>query len=403
MQQIRGIWLTLLAATTAASLGYAYFSMTAGNVDPELFTYFTPQQLEEGRAYSRPLRLSFILAFLAQCAFLGWAIISGRAEGTARKISGLFRHSAISSLAIFSWLLLVLQLIQLPFSFFSGFLWQKHWGFSTQTVTAWLIDYSKSLSLEFVLAGLGALLLSAAMRRQPRWWWLSSAVFLSAWLIVASYLWPVVISPLFNRFAPLDNPAVTSMVKNLANKANVPVNEVLIMDASRRTTKANAYFAGLGNTRRIVLYDTLLRDYPPDEVEAVVAHELTHWSQGHIQKGIIWGVLGLFLAWGGLFIALRLTFPRTGYPPHVWAYILLFFLTTSFLTAPIQNAISRRMEREADTVAVMLTENAQAAIRLQIRLAVKNHSDLAPSEYISWFNSHPSALERIKAFKSGIR
>jgi len=117
------------------------------------------------------------------------------------------------------------------------------------------------------------------------------------------------------------------MVRDLSQKVQLPVDQVLVMDASQRTTKANAYFTGLGRTKRIVLYDTLLEKYPPGEIKAVVAHEMAHWRQGHIIKGLAMGILGNFILWGLLYFILNTTIPVYGrFPPVTWAVLLLFFL-----------------------------------------------------------------------------
>jgi STE24 endopeptidase len=191
------------------------------------------------------------------------------------------------------------------------------------------------------------------------------------------------------------------MVGELSQKARLPVEQVMVMDASRRTTRANAYFTGLGRTKRIVLYDTLLENYPPDQVKSVVAHEMAHWRQGHIVRGLAWGTLANFIFWGFLFIALRATIPPSVFvQPYTWAVILLFFILVSFVGSPVQNHLYRSMEIEADRVSVMLTGDAPAAVRLQVNLAVKNLSDVSPPAFIQWFSySHPSAPDRIKIIK----
>lgn len=393
------VWLGMLGAFAIMGSIYLWFTVFPSSPAPSVFTYFTPYQVQQGLEYSRALRISFIISLAAQCGWLLWLATSGRgaalSEMVLRFIPG---RTVLGPLTCFVLLWLSLQAVSLPFTYFSSFLWQQHWGFSTQSAVAWFFDYLKSVGLELLLACIGAMLLFYAMEKLPKTWWLASAGFISVWILIASYLWPVLVSPLFNSFTPAADPAVTSMVERLADKAGLPVQEVLVMDASRRTTRANAYFAGVGETRRVVLYDNLLRNYPPDQVESVVAHELAHWRQGHIRQGMLWGMIGSVVGWGLLFLVLRISLPMSASPPpYVWVYILLFLHVGSFIASPLQNAISRHMEREADAVAVTLTENPQAAIRLQIGLAVKNYSDVAPAPYLRLFSSHPPAIERITA------
>jgi STE24 endopeptidase len=210
-------------------------------------------------------------------------------------------------------------------------------------------------------------------------------------------LWPILIDPLFNHFEPVQDPQVIGMVNELADKAGLRVDEILVMDASQRTTKANAYFAGMGHTKRIVLYDNLLNQYSLEEVKAVLAHEMGHWQKGHIVKGILLGTLGSFIVWGGAFLVLRPLSKGRHKPPVAWAIFLLFINLATFVSSPLQNFVSRQMEIEADQVSVQLTGDTEAAISLQKNLALKNRSDLSPPAFIEWFGyTHPSVLTRIE-------
>lgn len=391
------IWLLMLFLVMLFSLLYIWYTLYPGRINPEVLKYFSPTHIEQGRAYSYMPRLLFIISFLLQVFFLLWLVFSGWAVTFSRLTQQITGSYWGGVLLFFLLLWLVLRLVRLPFNLYTSYYWQHKWGFSTQTLGSWWLDYAKGAGLELVLSAIGVLLLFWILGKFPGTWWLVGAFLVSLWVIVQSYLWPVLVSPLFNRFEPAQDPVVVNMVQELSVKANVPVEQVLVMDASQRTTRANAYFAGLGETKRIVLYDTLLDNYPPEQVKAVVAHELAHWRQGHINKGIALGIAGNFLVWGLLFIVLRADTPfYFRYPPHTWAVILLFFLMVSFISSPIQNYISRQMEKEADRVAVMLTEDVQGMVDLQMSLATKNLSDVSPPAYIRWFShSHPPAYERI--------
>jgi len=395
------IWFILIAGVTVLGLLYVWFTVFPGRVNPETLQYFSLEQVERGRQYSRVSRLLFISSIFARIFFLLWFVFSGRAEALARWAGHTAGGGFWTGLLLFFIVLwLFLELINLPFKLFSSYTWQHWWGFSTQTIGSWWIDYVKGSAINLVLSGAGVLILFLLMNRYPNAWWLAAAASLSVWIIIQTFLWPVVVSPLFNRFKPATDPAVTSMVRELAEKAGLPVDEVLIMDASSRTTKTNAYYAGLGSTKRIVLYDNLLEAYPLDEVKAVVAHEMAHWLRGHIIQGLILGILGNFFLWGLLFLLLRETVPHLTRNPATWAVMLLFFLIVSFSSSPLQNHISRRMEIEADRTSVVLTGDVPAAVRLEIDLAVSNLSDVAPAPFVQWFSySHPPAPVRIKTIE----
>jgi len=394
-------WVILIATSAVFTLLYLWYSLFPGNVAGEATQYFSVDQVNRGRDYNQALRLVFVGSFIAEAAFLIWLVFGD--QGAA--LSRWAQKSAFGSywggvLLFFASLWGLLQIIGLPFAIFGSYYWQHRWGFSTQTMGAWWMDYLKGAGLELAITSVGVVLFFWLINRWPHWW-LAGAVFFSLWLILQSFLWPVVVSPLFNRFEPVKNTTVLSMVRDLSQKAQLPVDQVLVMDASQRTTKANAYFTGLGRTKRIVLYDTLLEKYPPDEVKAVVAHEMAHWRQGHIIKGLTMGILGNFILWGLLFLLLKTSLPVYGrFPPVTWAVALLFFLLVSFTSSPLQNYISRNMEEEADRVAVTLTGDIPAAIRLQVDLSTRNMSDVSPPPFIRWFSySHPPATERINNVK----
>ncbi|OPX86721.1 MAG: Protease HtpX [Pelotomaculum sp. PtaB.Bin104] len=398
------IWLILIVAVGMFSLLYLWFSLFPGRVGPGIGNYFSAEQINQGRQYNNVLRLAYLTNFLVQVLFLLWLVFSGRAEAFSHRMQQVAGSYSGGILLFFLTLWLLLKLLDLPFTLFSSYYWQHQWGFSTQSLGAWWLDYIKGSGLELVLSAMGVGLLFWVINRLPNAWWLAGAGFVSLWIVFQTFLWPVVVSPMFNRFTPVEDPTVNSMVHKLSEQAGLPVDQAFVMDASRRTTKANAYFTGLGQTKRIVLYDTLLADYPPEQVEAVVAHEMAHWRLGHITRGLLLGILGSFVAWGLLFVVLRTTLPVSGRAqPYAWAVILLFFMLASFFSGPLQNYFSRSMELEADRSAVILTGNVPAAVRLQVDLAAKNVSDVAPAPFIQWFSySHPPALKRIEILQQAL-
>jgi STE24 endopeptidase len=396
--RFNNIWLVLVLVAGGFSLLYLWFSLFPGRVNPEALQYFSLDQVVRGRQYSRIPGLLAAAGFLVKAGVLILLIFGGRAvllSRWAQQAAGGSYWGGVLLFFVVLWLLL--RLLDLPFTLSSSYFWQQHWGFSTQSFGSWWLDYLKGAGLDLALSSAGVVLLFWALGRWPSTWWIAGAAFVSAWLVIQSLIWPVVVSPLFNRFVPAGDPELVTMVRELSQKAGLPLDQVLVMDASRRTTRANAYFAGVGHTRRIVLYDTLLKDYPPDEVKAVVAHEMAHWRLGHITRGLLWGVFGNILFWGFLFLTLRATLgPALRYPPHTLAVILLFSLLVGFAANPLQNYFSRGMEREADLFAVELTGDPAGAVRLQVDLAARNLSDVSPAPFVEWFSySHPPAIKRI--------
>lgn len=400
----RIIWALLIFFALLFSFLYLWFTLFPGAIKPETLNYFSVEQIQKGRAYSFVPRLMYIIGFLSQVGFLLWLIGSGRAESISRLCLRNTRgHHWFGILTFFLVIWFILSFIRFPLNYWSGFYWQHQWGFSTQTFGTWITDYFKESVIDLLISSGGVLLLFLAFKLWPRSWWLVGALFFSLWLVIQSVLWPILIAPLFNRFEPVRNPKVTTMVQELADKAGLHIDQILVMDASQRTTKANAYFAGLGETKRIVLYDNLLNQYSFDEVKAVIAHEMAHWQKGHIVKGIFLGILVSFLIWGCAYLVIRPGIIGNTYPPSVWAVFLLFVMLAMFMISPIQNYSSRQMELEADQTAVFLTEDPKAAVRLQMNLALRNRSDLSPPPFIEWFSyTHPSVLTRIEKI-TGVR
>lgn len=392
------VWLIILAVAGVFSLFYIWQAVFPGRVDPEAGRFFSAAQVQLGREYSQVQRLLFIGGFIAQAALLAWLAFSHKSPAFSRWFTGTDLNGYWLKVLLFFLLLwLLLRLADLPFTLYGDFFWQHRWGFSNQTLNSWWKDYFIGAGIDLALSAIGAVLLLWAISRLPAAWWLAAAVFISLWLIVQSLIWPVVVSPIFNRFEPVEDRAVLAVIDNLSRKAGLKIEQVLVMDASRRTNKANAYFTGLGKTKRIVIYDTLLKNYPLDQVEAVLAHEMAHWSRGHLFQSLILGIAGNFILWGFLFILLRKTMPPALHcQPGTLAVIFLFFLLVSFACSPLQNAFSRSMEEDADRLSIQLTGNIQAAVQLQKDLAVNNLSDVSPPAFIRWFSySHPPAPARI--------
>ena len=403
------LWLAFIMAAGILSIVYLYFTFFPGEIAAGALKYFSRDNVVQGKEYARVMRLLFIAAFIIKVAFLSWLLFSGRATDLTRlamDFAGNRYYWGVIVFFVLFWL--ILQLINLPFKFYGGFILQHQWGFSTQTLPAWWLDYFKSMGLSLVLTSCGVLLLFFVMNTWSHSWWLVVSLFLSLWLLVQTFLWPLLVAPLFNNFEPVTDPKIIQMVDKLSKKADLPVEEILVMDASRRTKAANAYFAGLGSSKRIVLYDNMLNKYSLEEVEAVLAHEMAHWKKGHIKKGLLLGIVGLFIAWGVFNIVLHLTLVKPlfklSYSPVVWVVVIYFFMLVSFITMPLQNSVSRAMEKEADLLAVELTGNKEAAIKLQKHLAINNLSDVSPPPFIEWFSySHPATLNRIYAIEKSAR
>jgi STE24 endopeptidase len=242
----------------------------------------------------------------------------------------------------------------------------------------------------------------ALIRRFPRAWWAvgaAAAVILSA--VFVSY-GPVVIDPLFNKFTALESSPLRSEILALAHKDGVDVGQVYRVDASRRTTGANAYVNGIGHTKRVVLYDNLLNDFSPDQVQSVVAHELGHVKHRDVPRGLLWLAI---VAPAGMLVIQRLTErlapndagagTRGAGPAVLPAAVLSIALVSFFLNIP-GNALSRQVERSADGHALDLDGNTAAFIAVERKLSLQNLGDPNPPEWLQLiFGTHPSTVDRI--------
>jgi STE24 endopeptidase len=280
----------------------------------------------------------------------------------------------------------------LPVSFWRGYLQERQWGFSTQGAAGWLVDMLKGEAVSLLLMSLFWTGLVGLARWLPSAWPVAAAAALALAVGLLSFVAPVVLEPIFNRFGPLADERLAAELRSLAERAGVPVRDVLVADASRRTTKVNAYVSGLGKTRRVVLYDTLLETADEGELKLIVAHELGHRRERHIVKATLGAMAGAAL-WVVLLWALlgsRISSPRE------LPLVLLISMGLRLFAAAPAAAIFRRWERVADRCSLELTHDLPAFERTHLDLARKNLGDLAPPRlaYLLLF-SHPTAPERL--------
>ena len=239
---------------------------------------FSHADVERAGRYHRPLYLAFGIGIALSCvvySLLAWSWIGDRLW---HPVAGLgWAGSAAAWAAV---VVAAAELVRLPLAVWRGFLRERRFGFSTQSPAGWAVDRAKAFAIGLVLT-VGAWTAAVALGRAlPGWWAAPAAAALALAALVLSFLGPVVLEPLFNRFRPLGDARLAGELRELARGAGVPVRDVLVADASRRTTKVNAYVSGLGATRRVVLFDTLLASAGEREVKLIVAHEVGH----HVQK-----------------------------------------------------------------------------------------------------------------------
>lgn len=290
--------------------------------------------------------------------------------------------------------------IQFPLSLYQGLILPRRYGLSTQSFWAWLLDEVKGSLLVLVLGTGVIVLVYWLLENFPETWWLLAAAFMLCLSIVLTNLAPVVILPLFFNLKPLGDPNLTQRLTKLAERAQKRVRGAFIINLSSKGTTANAALMGLSNTKRMILTDTLLGRYSPEEIEVIMAHELGHHAHHDIVK-LILAQSAVILS--GLYLAnlvLRWAVPRFGYSSlaDVAALPLLALVLGSFflLIAPIKKAYSRQMERSADEYALNLTSNPEAFITMLTKLTDQNLSQAHPSRWVELlFYDHPPYSKRV--------
>lgn len=369
-----------------------------------LSDWFDPAALAGNRGFRRGLwimaAVGAVLTPLAAIAVAGlgrrWRPVVVRwARGRPWR-AGLLLGAALAT---------ALTLVTLPLAA-ARFAWGRGHGVITQPTGAWLLDVLRALGVQLVIMGLLLSVAAVLLARLPRTWWAALGAMLAAFAFAASLLAPVLVEPLFQRTAPLRDAALRAQVLDLAHRAGVDADDVRVNDASARTTAANAYVSGLGHSRRIVLYDTLVREFPDDQIRMVVAHELTHVARRHILKGTTWAAA---LALPVCLLLFAVVGWRTGFAPPArgpagcdlvvrrLAVLVAGAAVVAALAVPLTNAVSRSYEREADAGALALTGgDAAAAIGLQQGLVRRARGVPDPPAVVHmWFGSHPTPRERI--------
>jgi STE24 endopeptidase len=366
--------------------------------DPrDFFSEAEIARAERYRSVKEWATVAAIAVNLGVLGFLAFTRMGERLLGWARAWPW-----AVGAAAAVLVVLVVRALLRLPIAFYSGHVHERAWGFSTQGPAGWFADWAKGLGISIALTAIVFVDFVALVRWLPRGWPLAAAAGAALFTVLASFLWPVVIEPAFNRFEPLRDEAFAAELRELADRAGVPVREVLVSDASRRTTKENAYVSGFGATKRLVLYDTLLENASRDEVALVVAHELGHRRARHVEWWTAIGALGAAAL--ALLVAAVLRsqalLARVGADgpgdPRVVPLFLLVMAVATLVTLPPSNWLSRRFEESADRFALQLTGDRAVYVETERGLALRNLSDLDPGPVAYRFLfTHPAPAERI--------
>jgi STE24 endopeptidase len=375
-----------------------------GTTVPEIFQdIIDPEKLKKISAYTiASENIGMVDALTNQGLFLA-ILLSGFLPWLVRTI-GLWRYgSIVSGLIFFAIFSIFANLLRLPFNLYETFVIEERYGFNVMNFKMWISDLLKSLLLATILGGLILGLLLALVIHGGDAWWVWAWMLVGGFELLMLWLFPVVILPLFNKFIPIENKELEERIRTLIEKVGLRAKGIFKMDASKRSKHTNAFFIGIGRTKRIVLFDTLLASHTEEEILSVLAHEAGHWKKRHILRMLIPLEILSFVSFYAVakFLNWSLLYQTFGFQEST-VYVGLFLIGTfisliGYFAQPLESAVSRRFEREADDFALGLMETAKPMRLALKRLAADNLANLSPHPLYAWFYySHPPLVERIE-------
>ncbi len=350
-------------------------------------------------------RIKLILSLTGSAisiAFIAYIAFSGMSQSLSRYVAS-FSDNIYIQLTLFIGVIGVMEsILTFPLNYYSGFRLEHKFGLSNLTLSGWLWENTKGLAVGITMVTPLLLVFYYCLNAFQEHWWLPVAVVFFLFSVLLARVAPTLIFPLFYSFKPITNVSLRDKLTRLTSAVNLSVAGVFEFNMSKTTKKANAAFAGIGRSKRIILADTLLENFSEEEIETVFAHEVGHYYYGHITKSLLLSIITIF---GGLYAAARIysyLLPHFGfnYVTDLAALPLLGIVLTVFgiVTTPIQNALSRLYERQADAYALKATGNKEAFIGAMKRLSEMNMADDEPHPLVEFlFYSHPAISKRIRA------
>lgn len=357
------------------------------------------------KKYNRTKLILSLVSTIIGITFILTIVLSGFSSAMNRYVESLFGNIYLQLLSFVIIIGFIESILTFPLSYYSGFRMEHQYGMSNQTFFQWMKENLKGASVGAVI-GLPLLLVFyyCLITFQDNWWLPVATVFFLFSVLLARIA-PTLIFPLFYKFKPIENESLKNKLVQLCSGVNMKIAGIFEFNMSKTTKKANAAFAGIGKSKRIILADTLLEHFSEEEIEVVFAHEVGHYYHKHIAKSILLSIVSIFL---GLFVTshfYKLLLPVFGFAsiadiaalPLLGLLLMLF----GFVTGPINNALSRAYERQADAYALNKTKNKTAFIGAMQRLSVMNLADDDPHPLVEFlFYSHPAISKRIRAAES---
>ena len=321
-----------------------------------------------------------------------------------RFVGGVSGSAIPAAIAFFLLLTWVQTLLGIPFDLYSTFVIEARYGFNTTTMRIWITDLLKTQAIGAVLMAFLVTVVFWLIGWSPQQWWIWVWGFMAAFSLFMMFISPYIIEPLFNKYEPVTEEGLEDEIRVMMEKAGLKVGKVLQMDASRRSKHSNAYFTGIGKVKRIVLYDTLIKQMSHGEIVAVLAHEIGHWKKGHVWKRLLWAeVLAFVGAWLSFKLLAWPALPGLLALPHEISLparmVVLGFAASLalFPLGPFSAWRSRCHEWEADRFAADLTGRPRDLASALVKMSAENLSNLFPHPlYAGFYYSHPPVVERVR-------
>ena len=403
------IFLTLYIVDILIDLWLTYLNVNHltkyKDFPPSLFAdHIEPERYQKSIAYTKVRqKFSVVCSLFSSIVFLLF-IYTGAMNWVNLQLTELIPTEIHRGVCFFVILSFASYLIGIPFSLYSSFVIEEKFGFNRQTIGIWLKDQLKQNTISNILLVVLSYTILYFMSYAGDLWWFYvwAVVFLFGFTL--SKLYPILIAPLFNKFTPIPDGELRDTLEKLSQEANFPLENIYEMDASLRTSHPNAYFSGFGKTKRLVLFDSLIKEFSKEEIASVVAHEIGHDRKKHIWKSLFLSQSISLLFFYCLYLVLQNPYLYKIFlisQPSTYMGLVLLGMLTSLLTSyfsPVFNLLSWKFEKEADLYSYNIIEKKEAIKTMLIKLTVKNLSNLSPHPAYARFNySHPPVMERLKA------
>ncbi len=396
-----------------------------GKVPKELFGYADSRLLKKTVAYENEKYLLFIPEHIIGFILSLILVFSGYYVFIYTRLYQMTGSLYLTAVLFTLLASLPEEILSIPFDFKREFDIERRYGFSNMTIGMWILDGLKNLLLELILTVPLVLLANVLLLYLPNYWWILLSIIYISFSLALSFLYPVLIAPLFNKFTPLESKELKGRLENLLKKTGFESQGIFVMDASKRSKHSNAYFTGMGKNKRVVLYDTLLDQLSTDETESVLAHELGHYKLNHIIRRLFSAIplVVLFLFAVSLVVKIPSLYTAFGFEVEtsvildgekrmeiVLPYIHfigvflcgLVALPLSPLLSLVSNFFSRRDEFRADAFSAEACGRTRSLVTALIKLHKENLSELTPPKLYCIFKyNHPPLLERIRALEKG--